>query len=147
MYAAVVHKKLDTKKLPRTGRPKKITAHGTRQLKNIVKSNRTKTLESLTNLFNSGKDDQVSSKTVARTLHSLGFRARKACRKPMISKKNLKKRLEFYNKLARFACSRCAAANTTCSQKALYSRLVNLEMFEICLLLVTCKQKTTNIYI
>ena len=98
MYAAVVHKKLDTKNLTRTGRPKKITAHGTRQLKNIVKSNRTKTLESLTNLFNSGKDDQVSSKTVARTLHSLGFRARKACRKAMISKKNLKKRLEFYNK-------------------------------------------------
>ena len=107
MYAAVVHKKLDTKNLTRTGRPKKITAHGTRQLKNIVKSNRTKTLESLTNLFNSGKDDQVSSKTVARTLHSLGFRARKACRKPMISKKNLKKGWNFITNepfgLGRFA--------------------------------------------
>ncbi|KAI6659527.1 Transposable element Tcb2 transposase [Oopsacas minuta] len=83
--------KRDIQNVPRTGRPKKITAHGTRQLKNIVKSNRTKTLESLTNLFNSGKDDEVSSKTVARTLHSLGFHARKACRKPMISKKNQKK--------------------------------------------------------
>ena len=62
-----------------------------RQLKNIVKRNRTSTLKSITKLFNKGKVDDVSQKTVSRNLHKLGFYARKACRKPMISRTNRKK--------------------------------------------------------
>ena len=84
-----------TKNDRRSGRPKKISEYGTRQLKNILRSNRTTKLDSVTILFNTGKVDKVSSKTVARALHSLGFSARKASRKPMISKRNQKKSLEF----------------------------------------------------
>ena len=87
----------DVTNKPRSGRPIKISSHGCRQLKNIVKRNRTSTLKSITKLFNTGKVDDVSQKTVSRNLHKLGFYARKACRKPMISSTNRKKRLAFYN--------------------------------------------------
>ena len=87
-----------TKNLPRQGRPRLLSARGKRQLKSIVKRNRTSNLRCLTRLFNKGKPKNVSGKTISRNLHAMGFWARRACKKPLVSTANQKKRLAFYNK-------------------------------------------------
>ena len=83
----------------RSGRPRKVSLRGQRQLKRIVKKNRKSSLRSLTELYNEGKQRQqkVSAKTVSRNLHHLGFRSRRAAKKPLVSKANRKKRLAFYH--------------------------------------------------
>ena len=86
-----------TSNLGRAGRPGKICARGKRQLKSIVKKNRMSHLRRLTELFNEGKSDGVSSKTVARNLHKLGYWARRPCRKPLVSTRNKKKRLAYFH--------------------------------------------------
>ena len=49
-------------------------------------------------MYNTEKQRKVkgSSKTLSRNLHKMGFWARRACRKPLISNKNRKERLDFY---------------------------------------------------
>ena len=86
-----------TTNLRRSGRPKRITARGAKQIKNIVKHNRRNTLRGITELYNHAKDQNVSSKTVSRTLHKMGFWARRPCKKPLISQVNKRKRLGFYH--------------------------------------------------
>ena len=86
-----------TKNQPRKGRPNSISVRASRQLNSIVKSHRKTTLRGMTEIFNAGKNVPVSEKTVSRNLHKLGFYARRACRKPLISTRNKIKRLEYYN--------------------------------------------------
>ena len=83
----------------RSGRPRKVSSRGQRQLKRIAKKNRKSSLRSLTELYNEGKQKQqkVSSKTLSRNLHQLGFWSRRAAKKPLVSKANRKKRLAFYH--------------------------------------------------
>ena len=66
--------------LPRTGRPKSITLRASRQIKSIVKQNRTVSLRGITEIFNTGKQVSVSEKTVSRCLHNQGFYARRPCK-------------------------------------------------------------------
>ena len=60
-----------TSNLGRAGRPRKTRCRS--QLKSIVKKNRMSHLRRLTELFNEGKSDGVSSKTVIRNLLKLGY--------------------------------------------------------------------------
>ena len=87
-----------TTNLGRSSRPKKVTARGARQIKNIVKLNKRNTLRGINELYNHAKDQNISSKTVSRTLHQMGFWARRPCKKPLVSKANKRKRLDFYHR-------------------------------------------------
>ena len=84
--------------MPRAGRPKLISLRASRRLKSIVKCNRRGGLRELTQLFNVSKEVTVSQKTVGRNIHSLGFHARRACKKPLISSKNRLKRLAYHKR-------------------------------------------------
>ena len=64
-----------------------------------MKCNRRGGLRELTQLFNVGKEVTLSQKTVGRNIHSLGFHARRACKKPLISSKNRLKRLAYHKRL------------------------------------------------
>ena len=87
-----------TNTFKRSGRPKMITTRGARQLKSIVKHNRRNTLRGITEIYNDAKYQRVSSKTVSRALHKMGFWARRPCKKPLVSRTNKKKRLAFFHK-------------------------------------------------
>ena len=84
--------------MQRSGRPSVITDRGLRHLKNIVKANRRETLQWITNNFNLTSDVPISTKTIIRRLHRLGFRARTACKKPLVTARDRRKRLAYYHK-------------------------------------------------
>ena len=89
---------VSTINITRAGRPKSISLRASRHLKSIVKSNRRTGLRGITQLFNLSRDLPVSQKTVSRNIHNLGFHARRACKKPLISPKNRIKRLGYYKR-------------------------------------------------
>jgi len=77
---------------PRSGRPKILTERDNRHLIKIAQENRSKTLEELTENFNTSIAISVSSRTVQRTLHKEGYSGHAAKKKPFVSEKNRKKR-------------------------------------------------------
>ena len=52
-------------------------------------------IDSLVLKINEGKEKQLSKKTISLELHKLGFWARRPNKKPLLSKRNLIKRLAF----------------------------------------------------
>lgn len=78
---------------PRPGKKPVLTERDIRQLTKITKKNRTTTLEEKTEELNHALTVTVSSKTVQRTLHTEGYYARTAKKKPLVSEANRKKRL------------------------------------------------------
>jgi transposase len=76
----------------RSGRPKILSERDNRQLIKIIKENRNKTLEELTEEFNTSMAISVSCRTVQRVLHEEGYSGHAAKKKPLISEKNRKKR-------------------------------------------------------
>lgn len=81
--------------LPRSGRPTFITESDRRYLKLCALRNRRKTLDVLTEDFNLGRKNPISKSVVNRSLHSWGIIGRVACRKPLLSARNVRKRLLF----------------------------------------------------
>ena len=81
----------------RSGRPSLFTKRGMRKLKSIVKKNRWNTLRRITSEVQYDIGRSVSSSTVRRRLHDIGFSACIPARKPFISEKNRLKRLEFFS--------------------------------------------------
>ena len=81
----------------RSGRPSLFTKRGMRKLKSIVKKNRWNTLRRITSEVQNDIGQSVSSSTVRRRLHDIGFSACIPARKPFISEKNRLKRLEFFS--------------------------------------------------
>lgn len=79
----------------RSGRPPKLTERHIRHLVNVVKEDRQQSLDEITEKFNQLSLVSVSSKTIRHTLHNEGFYGRAGKRKPLISEKNRKKRLEW----------------------------------------------------
>ena len=77
----------------RPGRPVIASACDKRGLIKIVKKDRTQTLFDVTDQFNETTNLSVSSSTVRRYLHELGYYGRAGLRKPLISEKNRKDRL------------------------------------------------------
>lgn len=80
-----------TVNLKRCGRPKKISKRGTGNW-NVLLG-----ITGRWPFVDESKEMLVSSKTISRNLHSLGFMARRPCKKPLISKLNKYKRLAFYS--------------------------------------------------
>lgn len=92
-------KKFNTyQSLPRSERPNAITQSDRRYLKLCVIRNQLATLSLLTEDFNSGWKVPVSHLAINRSLHSWGIIGRVACRKPLLSAKNIIKRLRFAKK-------------------------------------------------
>ena len=86
-----------TRTLPRTGRPAKLSIRGRRALVREVKKNPKITLAELQRC--SGEMGQSSRKTtITAALHQSGLYGRVARRKPLLSAKHMKARLEFAKK-------------------------------------------------
>ena len=86
-----------TKNHARCGRPKKLTDRDLRSLRITLRKNRWATLSTITHQFNEDVAPVlITPKTVSRRLHEMGYYARVAKRKPLISTRNKKKRLVFY---------------------------------------------------
>lgn len=83
----------------RSGRSSKLSKRDERQLVREVKKDRSITLEPLTEAFNKSLTISVSSRTVQRTLHNYGFYSRVAKKKPLVTEKNKKIRLEWCKRM------------------------------------------------
>ena len=80
---------------PRSGRPLVTTSRDERSLARLVKANRRATAKILTKKWNEVTQKKVSEMTTRRRLRSLGYNGRQARKKPYISSKNKKKRVEW----------------------------------------------------
>ena len=87
----------------RSGRPRKLQQRGLRTLKRTVKKNRWNSLKLITSEFKETLQTDISSKTVRRRLKDIGFRSCIPAKKPLISERNRKKRLSFYNTYKSFS--------------------------------------------
>lgn len=81
--------------LARSGRPKAVTERDRRYLKLCALRDRRKSLSILLEDFNGGRKTPVSHSVVNRALHSWSLIGRVAARKPLLSSRNVKKRLAF----------------------------------------------------
>ena len=79
-------KTVTTNTAKRSGRPTILNDRDKRSLNRIVKNNRQKSLFSITNIF-SCNISSISSRTVQRELHAMGYYGRAAIRNPLISEK------------------------------------------------------------
>ncbi|CAH1758025.1 2171_t:CDS:2 [Entrophospora sp. SA101] len=75
----------------RPGRPVIASARDKRGLIKIVKKDRTQTLFNVTDRSNGTTNLSVSSSTVRRYIHELGYYGRAGLRKPLISEKKQKR--------------------------------------------------------
>ena len=86
-----------TNDIPLSGRPRKLTNRDLRSLRTTLKKSRWATLSTITDQFNADViPKRVSTKTISRRLHEMGCYARVPKRKPLISIRNKKRRLVFY---------------------------------------------------
>ncbi|CAI9598268.1 unnamed protein product [Staurois parvus] len=75
---------------PRSGRPRKMTERGQRMLKHTVRRGRQLSAESVAKDVQTSCGLQISTTTVHRELHGMGFHCRAAASKPYITKCNAK---------------------------------------------------------
>ena len=80
---------------PRSGRPHKLTERDRRVLKRVAWKNRLSSVATLTTEFQTDSGSNVSTSTVRRELHEMGFHGRAATRKPKITMRNAKCWLEW----------------------------------------------------
>lgn len=80
---------------PHTGRPRKLTAREESLLVRKIKRNPKITSSQVSAEIREEIGKEIHPKTVRRTLHRAGYKSRVARKKPLISKANQKKRLEF----------------------------------------------------
>lgn len=78
-----------------SGRKSGETERAQRRLHRIVATNRRQTTQQITRNFNVAQDTSVSERTIRRRLQKIGLRSCKPLRKPLISPKNKKLRLEW----------------------------------------------------
>ena len=86
--------KNQTKAVPQSGRPRKLTDRDVRHIVKIIKEDRQQSLDEMTEKFKNCSLNPVCRNTIRSVLHSEGFFGRAGKRKPLVSKVNRKKRLE-----------------------------------------------------
>ena len=79
---------------PRNGRPRKVTGWGRRVLRRIVRKSGQSSADSITAEFQTSSGINISTKTVRRELHCMGFNGRAAACKPYITEHNVKRQME-----------------------------------------------------
>lgn len=77
------------------GRPRKTSTRETRVIQRMALRDRFQTAASISREFNASNDVKISRKTVSRRLNEVGLFARSPAKKPLISNKNKKLRLNF----------------------------------------------------
>uniref|UniRef100_A0A8C5PHP2 Transposase Tc1-like domain-containing protein n=1 Tax=Leptobrachium leishanense TaxID=445787 RepID=A0A8C5PHP2_9ANUR len=80
---------------PRSGRPRKLMERGQRMLRRIVRRGLQLSAESIARDLQTACGLQISSMTVRRELHGMGFHGRAAASKPYITKCNAKRRMQW----------------------------------------------------
>ena len=80
---------------PRSGRPHKLTEWDHRVLKRVTHKNCLSLVATLTTEFQTASGSNVSTRTVCRELHEMGFHGRAAAHKPKITMCNAKRRLQW----------------------------------------------------
>jgi transposase len=86
------------KEKPRTGRPPKLSEREKRFLVKILKKKEATTASGISKVLKTFHNIQVSRKTVARTLKSFGFSSRIKKKKPKLTEKHKKSRLDWAKK-------------------------------------------------
>ena len=79
---------------PQSGRPHKLTEREHRMLKCVVWKNHLLLVATLATEFQTASGSNISTSTVHRELHEMGFHGRAAAHKPKITMRNAKCRLE-----------------------------------------------------
>lgn len=77
----------------RSGRPSKMTDRARRTLKRVVVHNRQSSANCIAQEFREASGIKVSTKTIRRQLHTLGYHGRAAAYKPLITPRNARNRL------------------------------------------------------
>ena len=80
---------------PPSGRSRKMTERGQRMLRRIVHRGRQLSAESIATDLQTSCGLQISSRTVRRELHGMGFHGRAAASKPDITKSNAKRWMQW----------------------------------------------------
>ena len=80
---------------PGRGRKSVLTKSDERYIAQSATRNRRATLSELTNFFNVSRKQKICETTLRKSLRKQGMRGRVACRKPLLSPVNIKKRLLF----------------------------------------------------
>ena len=80
---------------PWSGMPHKMTEQGQRMLRHIVRRGRQLSAESIATDLQTSCGLQISSRTVCRELHGMGFHGRAAASKPNINKCNAKRQIQW----------------------------------------------------
>jgi len=80
---------------PRSVRPCKLTERGRRVLKRVALRNRLSSAVSLTTEYQTASGSTISTRTLRRELHGMGFHGRSAAHKPHITMCNAKRWLEW----------------------------------------------------
>jgi transposase len=80
---------------PRSGRPPILTDRDKRHIVRIVRSNRQQSAKQLQHNFVQSSGTVASLSTVKRALHEAGYHSRVAARKPLISAKNRRDRMQW----------------------------------------------------
>jgi transposase len=80
---------------PRKGRPRATSPREDRKIIQLATSDRRLTLHKLTKAIETDYDIDVSECTVNRRLHEANLKGRRARKKPLLTKKNIKKRLKW----------------------------------------------------
>uniref|UniRef100_UPI00358DF37F voltage-dependent L-type calcium channel subunit alpha-1D-like n=1 Tax=Myxine glutinosa TaxID=7769 RepID=UPI00358DF37F len=101
-----------TKAQPQSGRPHKLTERDCRVLKRMACKNRLSSVATFTTEFQTASGRNVSTTTVRRQLHEMGFHGRAAAHKPKITMRNAKCWLEClrwqrWHRLCRRRCRAC----------------------------------------
>ena len=84
------------------GRPKKLSSKDALYIKSMFSRHQVQTSVEATRDFNKENEDPVSLSTVKRALHDTGMSAKRVIKKPMLTKKHKKARLEFAQKYKEF---------------------------------------------
>ena len=79
----------------RSGRPKKLTERNKRHLKAIITKNRREPIEKINEIFTESTGKKVCRRTMQETLYEMGYNSCTALRKPSVSEKNRKIRLNW----------------------------------------------------
>ena len=82
----------------RSGRPKILTQRASRRLRLVTRKNRKQSLRRISGEFNMGLDVKASSWTIRRELQRIGINSRVARRKPKLTKKHKRARLDWCRK-------------------------------------------------
>lgn len=83
------------KRRAKSGRPTKTTARQDRNMVNYVRQDPNRTATDATAYVNQVLEVPISTKTASRRLRKAGLFARRPARRPMLTKKHMKARLEF----------------------------------------------------